>query len=68
MNAQDPVSEKKKIKNAIIDLLHNNEEATHEAISKATGLSASIIKKHSESIHSMLAKLKKVHTSPNLKS
>lgn len=68
MNIQNQASEEKKIKNAVIDLLHNNEEVTDETISKATGLSISSIKKHSKSIHAMLAKLKKVHTSPNLMS
>ena len=67
MNDLDQASEEKKIKNAVIDLLHNNEDVSHEAISKLTGLSLSIINKHSDPIHSMLVKLKKVHTSPNIK-
>ena len=62
------VLEEKQIKNAVIDLLHNNEKVTHDAISKATGISALSIKKQSESINSMLTKLKKIHTSPNFKS
>lgn len=59
--------EEKQIKNAVIDLLHYNEEVTHEAIAKATGISVVNIQKHSASIESMLAKLKKIHTSPNFK-
>ena len=68
MNTLDQASEEKKIKNAVIDLLYNSQDVSHEAISKATGLSTSSIKKHSDSIDSMLSKLKKVHTSPNFKS
>lgn len=60
--------EEKQIKNAVIDLLHYNEAVTHEAIAKTTGLSIANIRKHSTSIESMLAKLKKIHTSPNFKS
>ena len=60
--------EEKQIKNAVIDLLHNNEKVTHDAISKATGISLLSIEKHSKSIESMLTKLKKVYTSPNFKS
>ncbi len=56
------VSEEKQIKNAIIDLLHNGEEATLDAISEATGLTQSSLEKHSESINSMLGKLKKMRT------
>ena len=62
------VLEEKLIKNAVIDLLHNNEKATHDAISKATGINALSINKHSQAIESMLTKLKKTHTSPNIKS
>jgi len=62
------VAEEKKIKNAVIDLLHNNEEATHEAISKATGISLFRTQKHSKSIESMLSKLKKTHAGPNFKN
>jgi len=54
------VLEEKQIKNAVIDLLHNGEEVTDTALSEATGLSTLRIKKHSESIKSMLSKLKKV--------
>jgi hypothetical protein len=61
-------AEEKQIKNAVIDLLHYNEKVTHEAISKATGISVLNIDKHSQSIQSMLAKLKKIYNSPNLKS
>jgi uncharacterized protein YerC len=61
------VQEEKQIKNAVIDLLHNNDDVTHEAISKATGISMASIQKYHASIESMLAKLKKVHTSPNFK-
>jgi hypothetical protein len=59
---KDPneLSEEKQIKNAIIDLLHNNEEVTDTAISKATGIATSRLEKHSHSIRSMLSKLKKV--------
>lgn len=60
--------EEKQIKNAVIDLLHCNESVTHETIAKATGISLASIRKHSASIASMLAKLKKIHTSPNFKS
>lgn len=59
--------EEKQIKNAVIDLLHYNEEVTHEAIAKVTGITVVSIQKHSASIESMLAKLKKIHTSPNFK-
>lgn len=61
------VQEEKQIKNAVIDLLHNNDDVTHDAISKATGISMASIQRHNASIQSMLAKLKKVHTSPNFK-
>ncbi len=54
------VSQEKQIKNAVIDLLHNDEEVTESAISEATGISISRLEKHSESIKSMLGKLKKV--------
>jgi len=59
---KDPneLSEEKQIKNAIIDLLHNNEEVTHTAISKATGIATLRLENHRESIRSMLSKLKKV--------
>lgn len=53
------VSQEKQIKNAVIDLLHNDEEVTESAISEATGISISRLEKHSESIKSMLGKLKK---------
>ncbi len=61
---KDPieVSEEKQIRNAIIDLLHNNEEVTDAAISKAIGISTMRLEKHSESIKAMLSKLKKVRT------
>ena len=61
------IQEEKQIKNAVIDLLHNNNDVTHDAISKATGISMASIQKHNASIQSMLSKLKKVHTSPNFK-
>ncbi len=60
--------EEKQIKNAVIDLLHNNDEVTHDAIARATGMSLASIQGHSASIQSMLAKLKKSHTTPNFKS
>lgn len=60
--------EEKQIKNAVIDLLHNNDEVTHDAIAWATGMSLASIQGHSASIKSMLAKLKKSHTTPNFKS
>jgi len=60
------VLEEKQIKNAVIDLLHNNEEVTDTALSKATGLSQSSIEKHSEAIKSMLCKLKKIRTASSI--
>ncbi len=56
------VLEEKQIKNAVIDLLHNNEEVTDAALSKATGLSPLDIEKHSEAIKAMLTKLKKIRS------
>jgi len=66
-NVANRTLEEKQIKIAVIDLLHNNKEVTYDAISKATGMSTFSVKKHSESIKSMLTKLKKVHDSPNFK-
>jgi len=62
------VLEEKQIKNAVIDLLHKNEEVTDDALVKLTGLSTSSIKKHHEAINTMLNKLKKVYTTPNFKN
>jgi len=60
------IVEEKQIKNAVIDLLHNNEEVTDTALSKATGLSLSSIEKHSEAIKAMLCKLKKIRTASSI--
>lgn len=68
MSNTNEAVEETKIKHAVIDLLHYNKELTHEAISEATGISVENIKKHNESIKSMLAKLKKIHNTPNFKS
>jgi len=62
---QNEVSQQ--IKNAVIDLLHENEEVTHEAIARVTGLSLTEIEKHRTSIQAMLTKLKKAHITPNFK-
>jgi len=60
------VLEEKQIKNAVIDLLHNNEEVTGTTLSKATGLSPSSIEKHSEAIRAMLSRLKKIRTASSI--
>ncbi|MFC2074392.1 hypothetical protein ACFLR3_03980 [Campylobacterota bacterium] len=64
-NTQNEALEEKQIKNAVIDLLHNNQEVTNTAISEATGLSLLSLEKHTDAINTMLSKLKKVYTSPN---
>jgi len=66
-NEEDKALEDKQIKNAVIDLLHNNEEVTYEAISKASDISPTRIERHNESIEAMLSKLKKVYISPQFK-
>ena len=66
-DSNEVLLEEKQIKNAVIDLLHKNEEVTNDTLSKTTGLSTSSIKKHSEAINTMLSKLKKVYTTPNFK-
>lgn len=61
------LTQDKQIKNAVIDLLHHNEDVTHAALSKATGLNLVEVQHYSDAIQTMLTKLKKVHLTPNFK-
>lgn len=51
--------EEKRIKNAVIDLLHFGETLTYDSLSNKSGLSKTIIKKYENLIEAMLLKLKK---------
>lgn len=52
-------SEESLIRNAVIDLLHYDQEVTYETISEATGISRSNLQHHHDAIRSMLIRLKK---------
>ena len=62
MSIPNEEQQMQQIKHAIIDLLHDGKEVTHEILTQTTGLSLERIEHYSEDIASMLSKLKKMRT------